>query len=94
MPLADAFGAKPRLMNSPLEVVMGRQALLAAIGDLMRKIEGGEIDAVSLRVFMADGLGKTLPLERRLKTGQQSWSSCASCTQAPIDPPHDNRVLP
>ena len=85
---ADAFGAKPRLMNSPSEVVMGREALLAANGDPMRKFGGGEIDAVSLRVFMSDGIWEDIALGENAKDrAQPSWSSCASCTQAPNDPP-------
>ena len=40
---------------------MDREALLAAI-DLMRKFESGEVDAVSLRVFMADGTWQDIAL--------------------------------
>ena len=49
-------------MNSPPEVVMGREALLAAIEELMRKFESGEVDAVSLRVFMAHGTWQDIAL--------------------------------
>ena len=49
-------------MDTDLQFVTGQAALIAALEDLTRKIESGEIAAASLRVFMADGTWEDVAL--------------------------------
>ncbi len=49
-------------MNTDPEFVTGRDAMIASIEDLTRKFESGEIAAVSLRLFMADGTWEDVAL--------------------------------
>lgn len=48
-------------MSTP-DIVMGPEAMAAAVEDLKRKVENGEISAVSFRVFRADGTWEDVAL--------------------------------
>ena len=58
----DVLAVKLQAMNTDLEFVTGREAMIAAIEDMTRKFESGEIAAVSLRLFMADGTWEDVAL--------------------------------